>query len=65
MDRLQIRKPVLVGHSIAGEELSDIGTRYPDRVAALVYLDAGYCYALNDGSITPPGAAWSRPRRSW
>ena len=54
MQRLQIRKPVLIGHSISGEELSDIGTRHPDLVAGLVYLDAGYSYALNDGSVTPP-----------
>ncbi|PYP78762.1 MAG: hypothetical protein DMD35_10590, partial [Gemmatimonadetes bacterium] len=31
------RRPVLVGHSIAGEELSSIGSRYPERVAGLVY----------------------------
>ena len=45
MDALRIEHPVLVGHSIAGEELSSIGSRYPDRVAGLVYLDAGYAYA--------------------
>jgi non-heme chloroperoxidase len=48
MDRLKIEKPVLIGHSIAGEELSSIGTRYPNRVAGLVYLDAGYEYAYYD-----------------
>jgi non-heme chloroperoxidase len=45
MQALKLNKPVLVGHSIAGEELSSIGSRYPDRVAGLVYLDAGYAYA--------------------
>ena len=45
---LQIEKPVLVGHSIAGEELSSIGTRFPEKVAGLVYLDAGYSYAYYD-----------------
>jgi non-heme chloroperoxidase len=54
MSQLGMQKPVLIGHSIAGEELSDIGIRYPDRVAGLIYLDAGYWYALNDGSVTPP-----------
>ncbi|HEY1975790.1 MAG TPA: alpha/beta hydrolase [Candidatus Baltobacteraceae bacterium] len=48
IDALKIDKPVLVGHSIAGEELSDIGKRYPQKVAALVYLEAGYGYSLYD-----------------
>ena len=46
IDSLGLKKPVLVGHSIAGEELSSIGTRYPKRIAGLIYLDAGYPYAL-------------------
>ncbi len=41
---------MLVGHSIAGEELSSIGSRYPKRVAGLIYLDAGYAYAFYNGS---------------
>ena len=48
LDALKLQKPVLVGHSIAGEELSSIGSRFPNRVAGLVYLDAGYSYALYD-----------------
>jgi non-heme chloroperoxidase len=47
---LGLKRPVLVGHSIAGEELSDIGTRHPEMVAALVYLDAAYSYAFYDPS---------------
>ena len=50
LDKLQIQKPVLIGHSIAGEELSSIGSRFPTRVAGLVYLDAGYPYALYDAT---------------
>jgi len=50
MDALQIDKPVLVGHSIAGEELSSIGSRHPEKVAGLVYLDAGYSYAFYNRS---------------
>jgi non-heme chloroperoxidase len=45
---LGVHRPVLVGHSIAGEELSSIGSRYPDKVAGLIYLDAGYRYAFYD-----------------
>ena len=46
IDALGLKRPVLVGHSIAGEELSSIGSRYPDKIAGLIYLDAGYGYAL-------------------
>ena len=47
---LKIDKPVLVGHSIAGEELSSIGSRHPEKVAGLIYLDAGYAYAFYDAA---------------
>lgn len=50
LDALHLNRPVLVGHSIAGEELSSIGSRYPERVAGLIYLDAGYSYAYYDRS---------------
>jgi len=52
MDALKITRPILVGHSIAGEELSSIGIRYPEKVAGLVYLDAGYPYAYYDPGIS-------------
>jgi pimeloyl-ACP methyl ester carboxylesterase len=55
MDVLGLKKPVIIGHSIAGEELSSIGSRYPDKVRGLIYLDAGYGYALYspDSDNTP------------
>jgi len=53
LDALRLNRPVLIGHSGAGEEMSSIGSRYPQRVAGLVYLDAGYSYAYYDRS------AWS------
>lgn len=46
LDALKLTRPVLVGHSIGGEELSSIGSRHPEKVAGLVYLDAGYSYAF-------------------
>jgi non-heme chloroperoxidase len=57
IDSLKLNRPVLAGHSIAGEELSSIGSRHPEKVSGLVYLDAAYAYAFNDGSqgpATPP-----------
>jgi pimeloyl-ACP methyl ester carboxylesterase len=53
MTALKVDKPVLIGHSLAGEELSYIGTHYPQKVAALVYLDAGYSYAYYSGLAMP------------
>jgi pimeloyl-ACP methyl ester carboxylesterase len=47
-DSLKLNRPVLIGHSIAGEELSSIGSRHPEKVAGLIYLDAGYSYAFYD-----------------
>ncbi len=47
---LHLTRPILVGHSIAGEELSSIGSRHPEKVAGLIYLDAAYVYAYYDQS---------------
>jgi non-heme chloroperoxidase len=51
LNALNISKPVLVGHSLAGEELSSIGSRYPDRVAGLIYLDAAYTHAYQNPAL--------------
>src|SRR4029079_18440099 len=51
LDALKLETPVLAGHSIGGQELSSIGTRYPNRVARLVYLDGGYPYACDNGKV--------------
>jgi non-heme chloroperoxidase len=48
IDALKIDRPVLVGHSIAGEELSSIGSRHPEKVSGLIYLEAGMGYAYYD-----------------
>lgn len=50
IDSLRLEAPVVAGHSLAGEELSSIGSRHPEKVAGLVYLDAGYGYAYYDSS---------------
>lgn len=47
MTTLQLDKPVLVGHSIAGQEMSYVASEYPDRIAGLVYLEAAYRYAYD------------------
>ena len=50
LDALKVSRPVIAAHSIGGEELSSIGSRHPERVSGLIYLDAGYPYALYDRS---------------
>jgi pimeloyl-ACP methyl ester carboxylesterase len=40
IDSLGLTLPVLAGHSMGGDELSSIGSRYPKRVAGLVFLDS-------------------------
>lgn len=42
LDSLAIGRGVFVGHSIAGSELAILGTKHPERVAGLVFLDAAY-----------------------
>lgn len=44
---LRLTRPVLVGHSIAGQELSYLASEHNDRIAGLVYLDAAYRYAYD------------------
>jgi pimeloyl-ACP methyl ester carboxylesterase len=48
IDALKLDRPVLVGESVAGEVLSSMATFHPQKVAGLIYLDAGNWYALYD-----------------
>src|SRR5436190_2468905 len=57
IDSLGVRRPVLIGHSIAGQELSSIGSRHPDKVAGLIYLEAGAQFAFYDSAETHVGLA--------
>lgn len=49
IDSLKLKKPILAGHSLAGAEMSWIASSHPDRIAGLIYLEAGYSYAFDDG----------------
>lgn len=53
LDALKLDRPVLVGHSIAGAELSSVANSRADRVAGLIYLEAGYPYAFDNGKGPP------------
>ena len=70
LDSLNIRKAILVGHSMAGDELTGFAGAHPDRVGALVYFDAAYDHsALGDlvGSypLELPGPADSASPRAF
>ncbi len=42
MDAMKITRATLVGHSLAGDEMTHFANLYPGRVDKLVYLDAAY-----------------------
>ena len=46
IEALHIAKPVLAGHSNGGQELSSVGTRYPNKIAGLIYLESLHPYAF-------------------
>ena len=59
IDRLRLGKVTLIGHSIAGEEMTRFAAEYPERVTSLVYLDAAYDRIAADSALqevfpTPP-----------
>jgi non-heme chloroperoxidase len=51
IDRLHLQRVILIGHSIAGEEMSRFAATYPGRVAKLVYLDAAYDRVTADSML--------------
>ena len=40
LDHLDLKRPVLIGHSAAGGEITTIGHQHSERLSGLVYLDA-------------------------
>ena len=46
LDLMKIKRVNLVGHSMAGIELTRFASLYPKRVGKLVYLDSGYDYYI-------------------
>jgi pimeloyl-ACP methyl ester carboxylesterase len=46
IDALKLDRPVLAGHSAAGQELSSIASRHPEKIAGLIYLDAALGYSF-------------------
>jgi non-heme chloroperoxidase len=42
IDAMGVNKPVVIGHSFAGEELHVLGARHSAKFAGLVYIDAAF-----------------------
>lgn len=53
MDTLELESVILVGHSIAGEELTYLGANHPGRFSGLIYLDAAYDRVTADATYDP------------
>ena len=47
LDDQKIERVILVGYSMAGNEMTEFATAYPQRTLKLVYLDAAYDLAEN------------------
>jgi non-heme chloroperoxidase len=42
IDTIGVSKPIVIGHSFAGEEMHVLGARYSEKIAGLVYVDAAF-----------------------
>ena len=51
LDALGLSRVSLIGHSIAGEELTRFAVTYPEQVDRLVYLDAAYDRIALDSAL--------------
>jgi len=61
LDSQKIDRAILIGHSLAGEELTRFARHHPDRVAALVYLDAAYDRSIQNAVIDQDPVAEEAP----
>lgn len=57
LDALGLERATLAGWSFGGAELSGVAVHFPQRVSALVYLDAAYAYAFYARGNAAPDAA--------
>jgi hypothetical protein len=53
IDALDMDKVILIGHSIAGGEITTFASQYPNRVLKVIYLDAAYDHS-NLGQLPFP-----------
>lgn len=61
MDAIKVRRANLVGHSLAGDEMTLFATIYPSRVIKMVYLDAAYDRRKNFSCVSDQPGGWPPP----
>jgi len=61
IETLGVTRPIVIGHSFAGEEMHILGARYPEKIAGLVYLDAAFNRGDDSDSAAYNAAARSLP----
>ncbi|MGH9236753.1 MAG: alpha/beta fold hydrolase [Vicinamibacterales bacterium] len=61
IDTVGVPRPIVIGHSFAGEEMHVLGARYPEKIAGLVYLDAAFNRGDDSDSAAFNAAARSLP----
>ncbi|MDH3457807.1 MAG: alpha/beta hydrolase [Gemmatimonadota bacterium] len=64
MDSLGIERAILAGHSLGGDEMTRFARAHPERVVALVYIEAAYdrrssrdsmaAYVVPSSEVAPP-----------
>ena len=61
IDFLKLQRPILVGHSIAGDEMTVLAIKHPSKISGLVYLDAAYDRTATSFARWNTLAAQTRP----
>jgi len=61
MDAMKIARAHLVGHSLAGDEMTLFAAKYPQRVIKMVYLDAAYDRTKNFSCVFDQPGGWPPP----
>jgi non-heme chloroperoxidase len=51
LDSLGINQVVLIGHSLAGDEMTLLARKHPERIRALVYIEAAYSRVTAQASL--------------
>jgi pimeloyl-ACP methyl ester carboxylesterase len=68
IDAMGVSRPIVIGHSFAGEEMHILGARYSEKISGLVYIDAAFdrgdnadTEAYNAVARTLPGTPGPEP----